>query len=525
MRKVSVLSICCVAITASVLFLAPSADHAAAAPPRTAPAQPAVRAAQPPAAGNPNAQPPAPQFADSHILVRVKPGVERTQLPDGRPTFAEAGRAPSTSLAQTLSAAGATSVRRALTFAPARPALASQIGLDRWHRIDLAPGADPAQLVAQLAKSDLIELAELDGIGGIASPPNDPSFGLQYAMQNTGQLINGFPGVAGADIRSLDAWSITTGSSDTIIAVLDSGVNAHADLSGRLLPGFNFSQLNGNTADGCNHGTHVAGIIAANTNNTAGIAGVNWSAKILPVVVLNGCNGPETMVADGVTFAADQGAHVINLSLQYYTGTTYFHNAIQYARASGCVIVAAAGNFNAVVAFPARWPEVIGVAATNNRDLRYGGSNQGPELSVAAPGESVYSLHSNGTYFYNSGTSMASPHVAGVASLMLSVDPTLSHDDIESMLQSTAVDLGDPGFDNSFGHGRINAHAALLAVIDNLPVFGDLNDDGIVDVLDLLILLAAWGPCPALPDPCPADLNESGTVDVQDLLLLLSNWG
>jgi subtilisin family serine protease len=160
------------------------------------------------------------------------------------------------------------------------------------------------------------------------------------------------------------------------------------------------------------------------------------------------------------------------------------------------------------------------VAAFNNRDERAGFSNCGPELDVAGPGDTVWSLKDTTIYQFLSGTSMAAPHVSGTVNLMKTLDPDLTADEIKLILQTTAVDIGDPGFDEETGFGRINAHAALLEVQAGLA---DLDGDGMVDVDDFLFLLANWGPCPVGPG-CPGDIDRDGQVGVNDFLIMLANW-
>jgi subtilisin family serine protease len=211
------------------------------------------------------------------------------------------------------------------------------------------------------------------GIGGIAADapaPSDPGYPLQWALENVGQSVNGVAGSSGSDVAARAAWHVTTGRATTVIAVLDSGLDAHVDYADRLLPGRNIPAGNADTSDQCaSHGTHCAGIAAARGNDGVGIAGLDWNARILPVTVLSGCSGFTSWLADGVIWAADNGADVMNLSLQYSVENQYLRDAIAYAMQGGSVIVAAAGNTGtAGVAVPARWPEVIAVASLNSID-------------------------------------------------------------------------------------------------------------------------------------------------------------
>ncbi len=536
------------------------------------------------------AQPAAPPALDvfggvasTHVIVRTAPQVEPWFLDDGRWTFIRQPEVNRTGVEQvqqstldavelefaaTLEANGITSVRPAFANPAQNEMLAEQFGLNRYYVLNVPRGTNTPALVQSLRSAipaGYFETIELDGVGGVAGTvPNDPQFANQYGLFNDGQALgqanalgNGcgtiLVGTPGADIGIVDAWDISTGSDDLVIAVLDSGLHPHVDLAGRTLPGHNvFSccfggnscestypnqqacQIAGgtwvgydNTVDGCSsHGTHVSGIIAANPDNDLGMAGITWQGRVVPVVVVNGCFGLEIDVAAGLIWAADQGVDVINMSLQYYTGSAALHSAVQYARASGAVLIAASGNFQSVVAFPARWPETITVGATNNRDLNWVPSNSGPEVDVSAPGECVRSLNFSTLYTDKSGTSFAAPHVSGTVALMLALDPSLTHDDIQDILEQTADDLGPPGWDAVFGEGRINAHAALLEVQAGISIVGDLNGDQVVGVADLLLILAAWGDCAECgPEVCPADLTNDCSVGVADLLILLSNWG
>ncbi|HRQ76599.1 MAG TPA: S8 family serine peptidase, partial [Phycisphaerales bacterium] len=446
-------------------------------------------------------------YASTHIIVHLKPGVTLGALRDGRAAFINTNtttRTPAASvtesqIAQTLVNFGATNITRTMPFEPANAALAEQFGLLRYYTIHVPQGTDVLAFVAAMAQfASHIESAETDGIGGVlATVPNDPSFGVQYALRNTGQTIQGQVGVPGADIKATEAWDIHTGSDQVVIAVIDTGVTStHADLAANMVPGYNIVDGNTNTADSwlISHGTHCAGIAAARGNNATGISGVSWTSKIMPVKVLNLFgSGTETQCANGVIWAADNGANIGSMSLGYPDGIAYFENAINYAHAQGMVLAVATGNTpGAQIFFPARWANTMAVGATDNRDLLASFTTTGPEMTVTAPGVDVYSTYSalfNPAYVYQSGTSMACPHVAGLAALVWSVNPSLTNLEVRQIIEATADDLGAPGWDPQFGHGRINAHAALLAASPTTSCPADLNDSGSVDVQDLLLLL------------------------------------
>ena len=168
-------------------------------------------------------------------------------------------------------------------------------------------------------------------------------------------------------------------------------------------------------------------------------------------------------VASAVIYAADHGAQVINLSLGGDYDSQALHDAVIYAHDAGCVVVAATGNSGGAVLYPAKYAEALAVAATDSNDMWSGFSNYGPEVDVAAPGVSIYSTYFGGGYTYKSGTSMAAPHVAGLAALVWSAYPNYTNDQVEGRIEMAAVDLGSPGWDPYYGHGRIDAQAALCA--------------------------------------------------------------
>lgn len=450
----------------------------------------------------------AGSFARGHVMV---------QLPAGVAPALESKRM------RGLRDAGVTALKSPWIGAPRDAATAKALGLDRWYRAELAPGASATAAVARLRRlSGAIERAELDGEGGLAEIPNDPDFGLQYALQNTGQFVGGTAGIPGADVGATTAWNTTHGS-DIVVAVLDSGIDAHPELSGRILPGINVPDGTTSTIDECNHGTHVAGIIAARGGNGVGMSGLAWNTRLLPVVVVNGCSGFESNVATGLIWAVDHGARIVNMSLQFYAFSTVFQQAVQYAHAQGAIMCAATGNSgNTNVAAPARWNETIAVAATDNRDARASFSNFGPEVDIAAPGLNVWSLSGTASYVYKNGTSMATPHVSGAAALIWGYNPALTRDQVRSLILSGATDIGDPGNDVLFGAGRLNI-AASLALTPPPFRAEDLNRDGVVNSADVAILLNAWGPCTNC-DSCPADLDGDCVVGSPDVAILLSAW-
>jgi thermitase len=267
-------------------------------------------------------------------------------------------------------------------------------------------------------------------------------------------------------IEAEKGWSISKGNEGVIVAVLDTGVQSdHPDLQNKILAGTNIVDENAAPDDDVGHGTHVAGIIGATVNNGEGVAGVSWYNKIMPVKVLDSSGAGSTYsVAQGIIWAVDNGAKVINMSLGNYAQADFLHDAIKYAYDHDVVMVAASGNDNTErPGYPAAYPEVFAVAATTSKKERADFSNYGDYIDVAAPGDSIASTYPGSQYAALSGTSMASPHVAALAGLIRSVNPELSADEVMEIMRKSAIDLGDKGRDIYFGYGEIDVDRALQA--------------------------------------------------------------
>ncbi|HUS15903.1 MAG TPA: S8 family serine peptidase, partial [Chloroflexia bacterium] len=314
-------------------------------------------------------------------------------------------------------------------------------------------GPDVAATVAALRADPAVEYAEPDYLVHEDLVPNDEKYSdIEWWL---------------SAMQMQAAWDVSTGDPNLIMAVLDTGVAAdHPEFEGRMLPGHNFVADNGNTYDDNGHGTHVSGIAGAAGNNGIGIAGVSWQHKILPVKVLNAeGQGSTYAFAAGIRWAADNGARVINISAGADFSTEAEHDAIKYAKAKGVVIVVAAGNTpDGRPRYPAGYDEVIAVSASSRRDSVAGFSSYGDYVDVAAPGINILSTFVTNRktgYESESGTSMASPMVAGAAALVLAVNPGLSPEQVQLVLEQTADDIGDPGFDQKAGFGRINVLRAL----------------------------------------------------------------
>ena len=375
------------------------------------------------------------------------------------------------------------------------------------------PVAEAERIAARLSALPEVAYAEPDYIMQPMLVPNDPQYSNQWHYYEA------------YGINLPQAWDISTGNPNIVVAVIDTGHRPHVDLASRIIGGYDFisNALVANDGDGRDadpqdpgdwitsaenssgyfagcpvtnstwHGTHVAGTIGAVTNNGQGVAGVNWGAKLLSVRVLGKCGGTTSDIADGMRWAAGlpvpgvpnnpNPAKVLNLSLGGNSPTcpAPFQSAINAVNAAGGIVVVAAGNsnINASGATPANCNGVITVGATNRSGVRAWYSNYGSVVDVSAPGGQTFPTASNGVlstlnagtttptadnYVFYQGTSMAAPHVAGVVSLMLAINPTLNFTQTETILKLTAKPFG-PGHTCSglttCGAGIVNAHAAL----------------------------------------------------------------
>jgi len=344
--------------------------------------------------------------------------------------------------------------------------------LSLWIAEAPSTGSALTTSLATLAAHPEILKIEADGRAHIAeTTPNDSFY--QAQQWNLPQ------------IHLPEAWDYTVGSS-TPIAIVDTGIDLdHPDLAAKLwinpgeIPdnsidddhngyiddwrGWDFVEGDNDPQDLNGHGSHVAGIAGAQSNNGIGIAGVSWNAGLMAVRVLNSDGyGWWSDIASGILYAADAGARVINLSLGDTTSSGAVEEAIAYARERGCLIVAAAGNKESQpILYPAALDGVMAVAATGPGDSLYPNGNRGPQMDVAAPGMGIFSTWATGSYCTKTGTSMATPHVSGLANLIWTLRPWLSADEVAAFIENTAVDIGDPGWDERTGWGRIDALEAV----------------------------------------------------------------
>ena len=281
-----------------------------------------------------------------------------------------------------------------------------------------------------------------------ALTPNDAQFAGQWHLPK---------------ILAPQAWDITQGAPGAVIAILDSGIDAtHPDLAGKLVPGYNTYSNSTDTTDPYGHGTEVAGVAGARSNNGEGIAGVAGAAPIMPVRVTNASGAATSAsIANGIIWAADHGARVVNLSFNGVAGNTTIRTAAEYAMNHGTLVVAASGNCGCADPTPDN-PFILSVGATDESDGLAYFSSTGAFVDLSAPGTNILTTAPYGLYFSESGTSLASPIVAGVAAQMFAANPVLTPAVVTQLLEATAI-APSGAYDQSFGYGRVDAFAAVSA--------------------------------------------------------------
>lgn len=324
------------------------------------------------------------------------------------------------------------------------------------------PGGSNGAVKDALSRNPAFSFVEYNYLAKPGLVPNDPD----YASEDfTGR------------VSAPQAWDINTGSPSVIIAVIDSGVDpTHPDLMAKLMPGYNFLLNNTDTHDTMpdGHGTSVAGVCAAGTDNLTGVAGICWGARIMPLSVFDPNNHASySDIANAITYAADNGARVMNISIYGTQKSRVLQDAVDYAWNKGSVIFACAGNDStSTPAYPAACNYVVGVAAMDNLDRLSSFSNYGTWIKVSAPGEGLYTTKNGGGYWSFSGTSAASPVAAGIAALILSANPSLTPEQVVATIENSADDIGSNGFDETSGYGRVNAYRSLIAAA-NIATFPD----------------------------------------------------
>ncbi len=327
------------------------------------------------------------------------------------------------------------------------------------------PGVSLDKLIKKIRQFPGVVYAEKNYLAHISMSPNDPYYSYQWHMTRIGME---------------SAWDESTGSGATV-AIVDTGVKQSLEdlAQTNFVPGYDFVNNDSNPTDDHGHGSHVCGTVAQSTNNSLGVTGIAYNCSIMPVKVLNASgSGTYDQIANGIYWATDHGANIINMSLGGSSSSSTLQNAVNYAWNNGVVIVCAAGNSSSSSPFyPAAYTVCISVSATNYLDQKAGYSNYGSTIDMCAPGgdsndyngdgyidgvlQNTFSGTSEGYYFYT-GTSMASPHVAGVAALVKSLNPALTNSEVRNILETTAEDLGAAGWDQYFGYGLVDAYAACL---------------------------------------------------------------
>ena len=307
---------------------------------------------------------------------------------------------------------------------------------------------------SKLEKISGVEYVETDSIIETQNIPNDLEFPQQWHLKKIG---------------ATSGWDLTTGSEDVIIAIIDTGFKLdHPDLADRFVTGYNVLTGDNDVAgdEFCSHGTRVAGVIGPSTNNALGVSGVTWTNKIMPISVTanaDKCATNTSALAKGIIYAATHGAKVVNLSWGIYEGDRTITNAAKYMYNSGGIVVAAAGN-NGKLIKSADNRYIISVGATDKNDVIASFSTKGKFVDFIAPGTNIYTTAVWIPYSSTAGTSFSAPIVSGLIALLFSENPTLSPSQVYDILKSSSVDLGNTGYDTSYGWGRIDVDKALQLV-------------------------------------------------------------
>lgn len=336
---------------------------------------------------------------------------------------------------------------------------ARKIGQSNLHIVDLPGNASETGVIAQLANNPHLKFAELDRRRKSSFVPSDPYFGSEWHL---------------AKVGAPTAWDSTQGSGITI-AILDSGIDTtHPDLTPNMVAGYNLVSNNADVTDVCGHGTAVAGTAAASSNNGIGVAGVAGQAKIMALRIASndptyGCSSYDSTISSALTYAADHGVKLANVSYGGIAGSASVQSAAQYMKNKGGLVFVSAGN-DGVNGNMAATTTMIPVSATDGNDALAGWSSFGNYVALSAPGVGIWTTSQGSGYGSWNGTSFASPLAAGVAALAMAANPSLDNLTIEKLLYSTSVDLGAAGRDIYFGYGRVNAAAAVQAARSTVTV-------------------------------------------------------
>jgi subtilisin family serine protease len=371
------------------------------------------------------------------------------------------------------------------------------------------PGDAENALSESLMATGLFEYAVPNWLCYPLETPNDSLYGDQWHHPQ---------------MHSAEGWDTTHGDGDMVIAFTDTGIyKAHSDLAGKVVNGYDaFNNISeddgGSVEDFHGHGTHVAGCAAAISNNANGVAGVNWNAKIMMIrVAIDGGGGAyyEDLL-EGAQWAIEHGAKIVSAS---YSGVDYepIQTMGEYIHSIGGIYMYAAGNDGRNLSW-FDWQDVVVVGASSYGDSMAWFSAYGNAIDVFAPGEDIGSTTRDGGYGWWSGTSMATPVANGVASMIWSVDPSLSAEEVEQLMFETCRDLGTAGDDSTWGWGRVDLRDAVEAAAAG-ACRADWNGDGSVNTQDVIGFLNGW----TASDP-DADMNGDGSVNTQDVIAFLNLW-
>ena len=453
-------------MAAALLLFPASTAHAMAPPPGTAAPTPLA----------------ADDVVPGEVLLQLAP--ESFGSAAYRADLGASGRTGLADLDRRLSGLGARAITPVFDLAADPEAKRAQ-GMDRIFCVRFGADLGPAEAARRLAGSPDLLFAEPNRIAHAALTPNDPTYPSQWAHNNTGQAIRyggGTVGTIDCDTDTDQAWDLQTGLSSVILAIVDTGVDTgHPEFSGRVVAGYDFVNGDTNPTDDNGHGTCCAGIALGAGNNSQGIAGVAWGVKLMPVKVLDSSgSGTYTMVANGITWAADNGARILSLSLGGGASST-LQTAVNYAvNTKGCAMFCASGNANASsLDYPAAYSNTIAVGALSPCNERknpsscdgetWWGSNYGSGLDFLAPGVRIHTTDIRGSGGFGTGdyitdfngTSSATPHAAGIGALVWSQNTALTNTGLRSVLQANCDDLGSTGYDTQTGYGRLNAYRAV----------------------------------------------------------------
>ena len=368
---------------------------------------------------------------------------------------------------------GVASTQRDLIHQQARAGLKRRIGQINTDVVRIPAGSSVREMIAHYQNLPQIEYAEPNFLAVAFLTPNDPLYHNQWNLQK---------------VVVEDAYDVVTGGFGPI-AIVDTGVDAaHADLIGLVLEGYNTIDETSNTLDDHGHGTHVAGIASAQTNNTTGVASISHQATILPIKVLNKDGvGTYGDVSEGIIYAADKNVRIINLSLGGSSDSTTLKRAVNYALNRGSLLVAAAGNNgNDAPMYPAVYEGVLAVSASDKNDNLAGFSSFGSNIFVASPGVAITSSVPGGSYKEYSGTSMSAPHLSGLLALSLSAKPSLSNAQLIGQIKNNTEKVGSYSYDQNgwnpyFGYGRITAGKTLKSISSDTEVLPSPTSEPVSD--------------------------------------------